>query len=118
MSKITEELKKHKIYNLYEFYGEIPYIWYRPSGGSRSSSVSAWMVTKHGYRLDDSWYNHGSRAFIVFNRKDKPIKLLEAETWASDKFGIKEWARDPFGGYGPSDFIKTRIKEILEQETE
>jgi hypothetical protein len=121
--KIIEELRKRKVYNLYEFYGEQPHIWYRPRGDSRSMTVPGWMVSKRGINLADHWLDNESKHFGRFDApadmrndsayKQKAAVLKVAQAWASEKFGVKDWKRDPFDGYGPAEFVTERLRAIL-----
>ena len=109
MSKLTEVLREKKVYNEYLFYGKQPYIGYR---SAHSVIPACWAVCKLGINLGEAWYDYGSRTFSAWGNRKKA--LGEAQAWASEKFGVKVWARDPFGSYGEAEFIKKRIKEILE----
>jgi hypothetical protein len=46
-----------------------------------------------------AWYEHGCKTFLVWSASDKEEVLAEAMKWAAVKYGIAEWAKDPFGGY-------------------
>ena len=114
MSKLTEKFREKRVYNPYEFYGELePYIVYHPSRPFHSAN---WAVIKRGVNMGRAWYDDGCRTFRGFGMPGEGTRraraLLEAQAWASEKFGIKEWARDPFGSYGEAEFVKRRIKEL------
>jgi len=113
MSKLTDKLNAKGIFNDYGFFGDEPYIWYRPNH-SRACISSGWMVTKKGFRLSDAWYDHGDKSFMNWGRKDKAEKFAEAVAYIQSKFGVGEVARSPFGGYGDAEYIKSRIKELLD----
>ena len=109
MSKLTETLREKKVYNEYEFYGTQPYISYYPA---HSVIPAHWSVCKQGLNLGRAWYDHNARTFST--RGNRKQSLIEAQAWESETFGVKTWARDPFGSYGEVEFIKQRIKQILE----
>ena len=112
MNKI-EKMRKRRVFNPWGFYGRQPFIWYRPRGrDSLSMTTRAWMVTKRVVLLGDRWFDSGSKVFLVFTTS-KEETLTQAKVWASKKFGVKEWAKDPFGGYGPKEFMQRRLEEIL-----
>lgn len=113
MSKLTEQLRERGVFNPYEFYGSEPSIGFRANQGSRDVIPSAWRVSKRGVKLSDAWYDHGTMSFSCCGVESRKQALAEAQAWATEKFGIKEWRRDPFGGYGEAAFIKRRIAEIL-----
>ena len=71
------------------------------------------MVCKPGENLAGHWADYGSKCFLVWGRKDRADKLSAAKMWASDKFGIVEWARDPFGSYGEAAYVKEHVKFLL-----
>jgi hypothetical protein len=122
-----EEMRKRRVFNPYGFYGTRPYIWYQARGDSRMTKVPGWMVTRRGLKLGDFWEDYGSKHFFLEPPPHDPSKytehqrnklgqetaLKDAMAWASEKFAIKAWARDPFGGYGPAEFVTERVRAIL-----
>jgi hypothetical protein len=112
VSKLTEKLRTVGVFNPYGFYGDHPYIGSR-AREARACRCAAWMVHKKNEVLDNAWYNYGARAFTHGGRESKKKALADAQAWASDKFGIKEWARDPFGSYGEASFVKARVAELV-----
>ena len=117
--KLMDELRKHKVYNQYGFYGTQPHLWYRSGAGGWDSP--AWMVSRRGMILDDFWMNEGAKDF------DGPLgtggwerrrgALAEAMAWTSEKFGVKEWAKDPFGGWQDIKVIR-RVEAFLATQME
>ena len=113
MSKLTEKFREKKVFNPFDFYGDQPYITYRLG----HSVISAcWAVAKSGLNLGQVWYDHGCRTFGGYGEPGEGSQrvrgLRAAQAWARKYFGIKEWARDPFGSYGEAEFVKKRIKEL------
>lgn len=127
MSKVLEAMRERLVFNQYEFYKSQPYIWYQARGDSRSMTVQGWMVTKRGEKLATHWKDNDSKHFYLELPAYDPSKytqrqrteiakdgaLKAARAWASERFGVKEWAKDPFGSYGPAEFVAARLKEIL-----
>lgn len=111
MSKLTDQFRARWIHNICEFYGNEPYVVYYPRQIGRGGSSPRWAARKADKNLSEAWYDYGARTFLVWN--DKKKALAEAQAFVTDKFGVKEFARDPFGGYGEANFVKARIKEIL-----
>ena len=110
MSQLTEQFRAKGIYNLSNFYDNQPYIYYRP----RSEGVGGsqrWIVCKKGEQLSAAWYDYGAKTFLVWG--DKKKAFADAQAYVTEKWGITEFARDPFCGYGDATFVKSRIKEIL-----
>jgi len=112
-SKVITRLRELKVFNPYDFYQNQPYIYRRVSGGSRDVVPSSWNVVKRGTSLSDAWYDEGEMAFVYQGYSDVQNKLVEAQKWASVKFCIKEWMRDPFGSYGSKEYVERRLKELL-----
>jgi hypothetical protein len=113
MSKLTNQLNARGLHNSWEFFQDQPYIGFRATQGYRDVIPSGWHVNKRGQILSDAWYDNGAKSFSCCGVASRKTALIEAQIWASEKFGIKEWARDPFGGYGDAKFIKQRIVKLL-----
>ena len=113
MSKLTDKFREKGVFNSYYFYGMQPYISYQVGDNWISSR---WAVYKRGKNLGQAWYDHGCRTFTGHGEVGDGTKrtkgLLQAQRWASKKFGIETWARDPFGSYGEAEFVKQRVKEL------
>lgn len=90
------------------FYGDQPYIWLR---GGRGKASAAWMVAKAGENLarPAHWADEQCRSFPFYNRAMKTSSLLAAQDWVRGHFGVTRWAKDPFGGYGPADYVEARL---------
>lgn len=112
MSKLIDQLRKVQVYNPHNFYGNQPFISLRVNHGSGDVLPSAWRVNKAGEKLSDAWYDYGAKSFSYGSREDKKDQLEAAKAWASEKFGITCWMRDPFGSYGEEAFVKKRIREL------
>lgn len=112
MSKLTEKLNAIGMHNSYEFFVDEPYIYISLRGGSRDVIPSSYKVSKCGVSLSEAWYDYGAKSFSFCNRESKKEALEEAKKWAREKFGITEWARNPFGDYGDANFIQRRIEEL------
>jgi hypothetical protein len=115
MSKLTEKFREKGIFNPYNFYGDQPYITYQ-SAQPRSCMCAQWSVVKRGLDMGEAWYDYGCKTFTGFGLTGegsiRTRALLQAQAWASEKFGIKTWMRDPFGSYGEVEYVKKRIKEL------
>ena len=120
-TKVTRALKNVGIYNDSLFFGPHPYIWNRVRGGHRDVFPSGWYVSKRGEDLTDGkghWNDQGQKFFSYITREDKAEALEKAIAWARERFGIEEWARSPFGGYGPKVFVEKRLSALLNAEKE
>jgi len=111
MSKLTDKLREKGVYNIHDFYGYgQPFIVYYPSTSGRAGQSARWKVFKIGTSLSETWYDYGAKTFLKWG--DKKKAFAEAQAYATEKFGIKEFARDPFGGYGDAEYVKARLKEL------
>jgi hypothetical protein len=100
MSRLTDDLRRVDIFNPHNFYG------------------------RHGAANDVCFITHSEGAWVVyhaaqvkafghyFGRALGPTglrALAEAQAWASERSGVETWAKDPFGGYGPADYVASRL---------
>ena len=74
-----------------------------------------WKVVKRGVKLSDAWYDYGAKSFSYSDREAKKEQFEVAKRWASKKFGIKTWLRDPFGSFGEASFVMRRTAELLKK---
>jgi hypothetical protein len=109
-SELRDKLRQVKIYNDYEFFADQPHIVRSPASNWNSPQ---WAVHKRGAKLSEHYMDGGGKVFYIHGRKDITAARLRAQEWASEKFGIDEWAIGPFGAYGPKKFIEKRIKYLL-----
>lgn len=121
MSKFTNELQEALIHNSHEFFGKgNVYISYMPADNGRGGRSAYWYVARPGYETnpDSHWRDYGNKVFLVWgggkqtHKEAKASTLEEAQKWVEEKYGIKEWARDPFGAYGEATFVKARTKAL------
>lgn len=118
MSKLTDSFRTVGVFNPYAFHGDEPYIEYRPNGDSRSMIYAAWGIHAKGRKLSDHWRDNGVK-FVHVNfalgatfADRKATALAAAQKWASERFGITEWARSPYGSYGEAGHVKARVAEL------
>ena len=89
---------------------------YRPAENGRASSSAQWSVWRVGHQVDPNahWQDHGSKVFTVSGCEQKEPQRLAAIKWASEKYGIDEWEKSPFGSYHP----KGILAKATQQETQ
>lgn len=118
MSKFTEQLSGIRVFNPYEFAGDDAYLEYFPNDNSRGGRSARWCVYRKG-DAPESWRSSAVKEFVIWgagtHAEVKAQKLEEAKAWASERYGIKEWARTPFGTWMDAEFVKRRIAELKEQ---
>lgn len=123
MSKLTDLLATVGVRNEHAFYnGRTPagrvFITWTGSGG-RSPIGFYWTIRDVGGLTDDrpadtrEWYSNGNRIFHALG--DKAEALAQAQEWASIRYGITEWKRDPFGSYGDATFVSARLAALKDQ---
>jgi hypothetical protein len=118
---VLDDFRAAGVVNSWEFYGHgRPYISY-VSGGGRGQLSSRVQVVRPGYRTDTSanahFLDNGHKTFELYHHpgttsERKTAAIAEAQTWAGARYGISEWARDPFGSYGEAAFVKERVHEL------
>ena len=111
MSKLTETFRTVRVFNPHDFYGTgNVYLAFRRSD-PRRCVTSAWGVFRPGFQTAPGgfWGNYGNKHFLGGFRGEA---LLEAQEWAGKRYGVTEWARDPYGSYGDARFIKARIAAL------
>jgi hypothetical protein len=113
MSKLTEKLRTVNIHNEYEFFGLQPYITYHAGDNGRGGQPARWMVFKRGVDLGHAWYDNGGRSFLRWGNRAEA--LAKAQAFVTEKFSIMEFARSPFGSYGSAEFVRSRIKELVQK---
>lgn len=101
----------------------VPYLSYRPEDRGRGSQAWAWQVHRSGKHTDPGghWRDYGAKTFTSWHDDAKGLQgaaagkavLQAALAWCTERYGVTAWARDPFGGYGPADFITQRLAQLL-----
>lgn len=102
MNKFAEALGDIGLHNPHNYASGKPYISFQ--------AYQEWSRS-NGWNL--SWGDR-TKNFSLFG-SDRATVLEEAKTWASERFGIKEWARTPFNSLMDAEFVKSRNKELKEQ---
>lgn len=114
MSKLTDKLALAGIHNSSGYAGKGNVFIWRRAGDSWTTP--AFLVHRVGYKTDASahFQDHGNKSFIIMNREDVQSALSDAQKWAGKRYGIEEWAKNPFGDWMDAEFIKKRTAELLE----
>ncbi len=112
--KVRDALRKLGVFNQHGFYGRTPYLYQR-SAVPRAVTPAAWSVVRNGERLSSLWYDHGAKTFSYTGslRSDQALVAREeAIRWATERWQIACWGRDPFGGVGPYGYIVERLQQL------
>ena len=89
------------------------FIDYRPQDLSRAGHPARWQVCGIGFKTDPDghWEDYGHKTFNCFRpSKDKEFMRLEAVAWASEKYGVEEWEKSPYGSYHPLGTMAAAIR--------
>ncbi len=78
----------------------------------RTPFPSRWQVIRPGYKTDPnaSWYDHGRKTFTHSGGDSKKAAFAEAQAWAGNRYGIKNWKRNGVGDYINADASFAPIK--------
>lgn len=145
MSALTDHLRRYGIFNSSGFasargvlnetypldrpaprcriYGDhriVPIVDYTAAQPGRGYKSACWQVTQGAVPTDPGghWRDNGRKTFNVYEREAKKPRLEEALAWASERFGVTEWKRDPFGAYMPAEFVDARLHQLKDWMTE
>lgn len=117
MSKLTDKFHAINIINPHAFYerGQV-FITYRKGG----SLAAGWHVHKRGSQTnpDGHFLDGKDKLFVLFrssgdtHKERRASALKQAQDWAAEQYGVTEWAKDPFGGYGEASYVKARTAHL------
>lgn len=118
MSKFADKLRALNIYNNHDIlkrfgkHGHDVYVDYDKAESRGRCSHSTVYSPSHKTDPQSAWYDYGNKSFVG-NRKESLPKAME---WASDKYGIAEWAVSPFGGRIPQ-YVYDAAKEAVRSKS-
>lgn len=121
MSKLTEHYRTLGMHNEYGFADGKLFLSYTPEDNGRGGHGAHWQAVKGNEETDPTapWYNYGKKTFTVFSYHKgdghaaaKQRALDAIKQWASDKYGVQEWARTPYGSWMDAGFVKKRMAEL------
>jgi len=117
MSRLTDSFREAEVRNPHEFYngdeaaGQV-FIAY--SSGD-TWHARAWIVYHIGHDISGNDSLRSGKEFLAGGNKERRAAALgEAQDWAAQRYGIKDWVRDPYGSYGEKTFVAARTKELKE----
>lgn len=123
MSTLAERLRTIRVFNDHAFFnGTEPagQVWlsYHPRE-PRDVRGAYWAVYRKNIKTDPEgpWYFYGNKAFSAYSRgpsgeSPRAVALKQAQDWCAIQYGITEWKRTPFGGYGDATFVKSRLAQL------
>jgi hypothetical protein len=103
-----------------EFSPDKVFISYTPALTGRGYMPPKFTIHHIGYKTDPNgpWYDYGNKTFDVIFRKEEEAALVQAIEWADNRYGKREWVRDPFGNYQDKivlDKVWVLVKESKEK---
>lgn len=126
MSALEDQLRTLRVYNDHGFFnGAEPagQVWlgYNPRE-PRGVRGAYWGVYRKNVKTDPEgpWYFYGNKAFSAWDRgpngeSPRALALKRAQEYCAEQYGITEWKRTPFGGYGDAGFVKARLAQLKAQ---
>ena len=81
-----------------------------PSAGETFSSILD-VLANAGMEPD---YDQGSKAFVGYRAESMPLALA----WASERYGVTEWAPSPFGGAQVPKEIRDAAERAVKEQTQ
>lgn len=115
MSKATDSFATVGIHNGWQFAKANVMISYLPASGSGGWwQPSKWQVCRGGEHTDPEagWRDHWRKTFTVRGRHEKAGRFEAAKAWASERYGIAEWAKTPYGDWMDAEFVTKRTAEL------
>jgi len=125
MSKLTESYRDVRVFNVANFYnskhGQV-YIAYNAADHGRGGRGASVQVMGVGFKTDpdSAWYNYDRKTFLPYNKpgtaaERRAATVAEAKAWATERYGVTEWARDPYGCWGDAAFITKRKAQLAHE---
>lgn len=120
MSKLTDSLRTVQVYNENNFAAGEVFISYSSITG-RGHTFTGYKVHKKGMDLGTHWTDYEAKCFDLYHfyqgtlKERRAAALKAAQDWASEKFGVKEWIKTPYGSYVEKSFGEKRLAELKEK---
>lgn len=99
MSKIADQLRELRVFNTHEILSrfgakglDVAALYVTPSARSVMARATMIYSPSHQTNPNAAWYDNGCKSFVGTKEKSMP----KAIAWASEKYGITEWATCPF----------------------
>ena len=128
MTKLTKAiLREHHIFNPHNLCtaggGKI-FIGYSPQVTGRAYRSAKWQIIGSTFKTDPTghWTDYGHKTFNPSrfangnesHHQAKAKALEAAKLWASEKYGITHWERDPFGDWQELE-VMNRVRKLVEE---
>jgi len=117
MSKLADKLRKMGVYNTHDMLthfrvrGISPIACVYFQSETMRSGRSAVFSPFRKSDPDAPWYNYGKKTFVGKRAESMP----KAIAWATEQYGIEEWAPCPFGGAYIPKAVLAAAKRVKEQ---
>ncbi len=113
--ELLKILEEQRIFNSWEFAGKGNVYITRISRDNKWHRAQ-FKVIRPGFKTDPNahWMDDGCKVFYLSGRDKFQETLKEAQDWAGEKYGIKEWVKTPFGDWMDKEFVEVRLNELIE----
>jgi hypothetical protein len=102
-----------RIFNEHNYSQENVYIFYRAGENGRITISAAWGIRDPRKSLSDRWHDYNCKYFTTNGVKSRPAILAKALAWVTERYGIIQFAKTPFGSWMEKSFVEKRNAEIL-----
>lgn len=122
-TKLRELFSTVGVFNPHNFAaveGAPVYVSYRKEESGRAYQSAAWQVIRVGLKTDPDahWRDQGNATFGVYRRDQKATQEVAAKAWASERYGVTEWAKTPYGTWMDKTFVEKRVAELTARAAE
>lgn len=98
----------------------IPILQYYKEQPGRAYRPARWVFRQAGVDLDPGchWQDRGTKTWDMFRAEGntpaarKKFVFEQALAWAHERWGLTEWAREPYGSWMPATFVKARLAQL------
>lgn len=117
---LREKLRVFNSHNFCSAGGGFVWVCYTPQTTGRGYRAASWQVVRIDGKPTNPggpWYDNGWKTFSVYGREYRELRRVEAIAWATEKFGIAKWVRDPFGDWQDASVYAEVVRRLngLEQ---
>jgi hypothetical protein len=116
MNLKKDDLRLLKIINAFDYALGNPSIFYRTQETGRVYRSASWMIHWPGHQFKGHWMDYGDMPFDLNDiKRDKELKLIEAQEKFKELFSVNELEKTPFGTWMDKAFVDKRNDEIKQQ---
>lgn len=113
--RLKQVLAMKHIHNTWDFVGNYNVFISRYAATTGlGAKYGRWAVIRPGYKTDsNSGFNEdGCKTFVIRGREDVQKQLTAAMDWCTNRYGIDEWIKSPFGDWMSKKVYDEKVKEL------